>query len=105
MWADDNGYGVNDPGYAIANFSVSVTAGGAVLPPDVAGPAQVTNGVFGVSFQGSPGLAYAIECKDSMEGSWQWRTNLTAPPAGLIWFQEPASGVPQRFYRAVYPAR
>ena len=109
LWADDNDRTYTDSGCQIDNFFLGVTAGwpvGAeVLPPDVVGPAQVTNGVFAVSFRGTPRLPYTIQFKDMMEGAWQDRATITASQTGLIQFCEPAAGVPQRFYRAVFPPR
>jgi hypothetical protein len=68
-------------------------------------PAQLTNGFFTVGFQGTPGLTYTIQSKNALDGAWQNRTNIVVPPSGLIPFQENAAGIPQRFYRAVYPPR
>jgi hypothetical protein len=90
QWFDD---------VCITAFTPSAT------PLNVVVPAQVTNGFFVAGFQGTPGLTYSIESMDSLAGSWQWLTNLSVPPDGIIRFQEDTRGVPQRFYRAVSPAR
>jgi hypothetical protein len=73
--------------------------------PEVVTPAQVTNGVFAVGFQGTVGMTYTIQSKDRIEASWVNRTNVTVPPDGIIQFQTSTAGVPQQFYRAVYPPR
>jgi hypothetical protein len=77
----------------------------AVLPPEVVVAPQVTNGTFSVGFQGTPGLTYTIQSKDSLEGAWQNRTTVIVPPGGVIPFVDDVSGQRQRFYRAIYPPR
>jgi hypothetical protein len=92
-------------GSVIDYFTIIHDEPAAPITPDVVTPAQVTNGVFGVGFEGTVGITYTIQSKNTLNDSWQSRTNITVPAEGIIRYQEPMLGLPQRFYRAIYPAQ
>jgi hypothetical protein len=96
---------ISNGGTPITSTAALLAVTGGAVPPEVVGQPQLTNGTFVTAFQGSPGLTYTIQSKNTLEGTWQNLTNITVPPGGIISLQERVSGLPQRFYRAVYPAR
>jgi acid phosphatase type 7 len=96
---------VSNESDAVSTDSAYLAVLSPALPPNVVVPARMANGWFSVGFQGTPGLTYTIQSKDVLDAAWQDRTNLLVPAGGVMPFQEPGGGVPQRFYRAVYPGR
>ena len=93
-----------------AEVTVSVIGGTPAAPTVSYGP-FVSNGQFVVGLAGVPGLTYTIESTDSLApANWRKAASATAPVTpgaygvGVLQFSEPVSGIPARYYRAVYPA-
>jgi acid phosphatase type 7 len=91
--------GVDEASSAWATLTVTA----AIMPPSVVAPPRLANGMFSVGFQGTPGVTYTIQSSETPSGSWQNRTNVIAPPDGIILIQEDTQTAPRQFYRLVYP--
>ena len=69
------------------------------------GQSRLDDGAFVASFQGVPGLRYAVDRATNVDGPWELDfTNATAAPNGLFEIADPNQPpAPQRFYRTHYP--
>ncbi len=102
-------YTVTDGHGNHATGTVNVTVKDSLPVPLVYGPVKV-GGKIVLRWAGSPGVAYTIEYRGSLNGTWQKRATLTAPSTAGVWglgvfeYSEPVPGTSMGFYRAIYPA-
>ncbi len=99
--ADSFSYTIQNSAGAVASGTVNVTVNPPTYPPNAVTVVKDGTG-FTASFNGVPGLSYAIEYNDIMTGVWHSLTppgTVTADANGLFQFSDP-TGNAERFYRA-----
>lgn len=99
--ADSFSYTIQNTAGAVASGTVHVMVHAPTYPPNAVTVLR-TGGSITATFNGVPGLTYAIEYSDTLAGAWSTLTppsTVLADSNGLFQFTD-TTGNPQRFYRA-----
>ena len=94
---------LSNGGTPLTSDAAMLTVTPLVSPPTLASPPVVSDGIFAVAFQAAGGVTYTVQAEDALNNTWRNQTNVTAPPSGIIVIQELGRGVPNRFFRLIYP--